>query len=214
MNGKIYILSMSIVISTATPAHAGMFKKCMAWLESLENPPAAPAPLLPSRNEDYKKYMRERAKNPHVLPPTALVEYNTTPQALTSSFFYWWYPGNAYGYLMVPKNKKLAAHLLMGGTVADYLLPTEEQKAMEAAALAKHPVARAPDEVEASDRNEPSPRGSADFTPDDEEQFDTSPTKDVQGTQGPRGPSPSEVGASFTDSGITDSGPPVDGETP
>src|SRR6476661_6631137 len=104
VNNKIYILiSLSFLISTSQ-AIAGIKEDCMNLISSLQEPDKPPTPIHPSQNADYQKYLKARARNPRILPPTAMLENDTTAEELKYSFFFWWYPGNVFERLMVPKH--------------------------------------------------------------------------------------------------------------
>lgn len=115
MSNKIYtwilVLSLNVPLAEATP-----LVNCLRWLqpsrESVET--QDDNSLAPHQTLEYINFRRERARNPYALPKTAKRTVSTSPDLLTTSFFYWWYPGNVYAALMVPENRELAEKMLAG----------------------------------------------------------------------------------------------------
>lgn len=176
---------------------------CAELISSLEKPRKVPTPVHPSENKDYQNYLRGRARNPRVIPPAAMLEKNTPDDDLKFSFFFWWYPGNVFGKLMLPGNEALAAHLLAGGKLSDHLVPTAKQLEAEAEARAEQPIL-------AEEKPAEKPAGAAPPAPPGdvhEEHLETSPTKHADHAAPAATSDPS---AGFT----TDSGPGPSNGTP
>jgi hypothetical protein len=208
LSHKIYILFLSAFIFSASPAFAkGVVEKCVDWLKTIEKPAPLPRPVKPSENKDYRRYLRALARNPGTLPPAAPFTNDVSAEDLKFSFFFWWYPGNVFGSLMVPRNEELAAHLLAGERIAEQMVPTAEERAAEAATRAEQPIL-------AEESREPAAKPGAKppaIHDPHEEHLETSPTKDAHAAQPAAAPAPSQAAA---DHSFTDSGPPPSSGTP
>lgn len=146
-------------------------KACARWLE----PQKTPAPILPSKSPDYLEFQQRLSEDPSALPPAAPFSKEATPAELKFSFYFWWYPGNVFGPLMVPHHRALTQHLLTGGKMADHLIPSAEERAIEAAHRAEHPVM----EIQIATKSPAGAQALPSSAPESvSDPLDTSPTKE------------------------------------
>lgn len=177
LNHKFYSLCVIASLFSAGFTHADLSetvaKACARWLE----PDKPNAPIAPSESPEYLEYQNFRAHHPSALPPAAPFSNRATPAELKFSFYFWWYPGNVFGPLMVPQHRSLALHLVKGGKLADHLIPTPEERAEEAARRERNPILETPPPVPLNaEPSIPTSRSAlADSLPDP---LDTSPTKE------------------------------------
>lgn len=212
LSKNIYIaIPLLFLVSTSQAnIHATTVENCVTWLKRLEAPPAAPQAVHPSATKEYLKYKRARAADPNMKPLTLTFDSEPPESELRESIYLWWYPGNIFNALMIPKNKEFADHILRGGEVPPDLVPTDAERMEEARNRAEQPLIAEPrknrDEVELARTG----RGRIPLRFDEmyDERLETSPTK----YDGPLGLAHADMGAPAAGdpaSGhVSDAGPP------
>ncbi len=142
LSKKIYttFLMLFLVSTSEANTHATTVDACLKWLQAFDGTSSGPEPVQPSANKEYQKFMRARAANPNLKPLTLTFEREPSETDLRENFFLWWYPGNVFGPLMVPKFEELAAHILAGGEIEPGMVPTAADLATEARTRAEQPI--------------------------------------------------------------------------
>jgi hypothetical protein len=75
-------------------ADAGIFRSCVRRLMGM------PPTISEKARQEYRIFIRARAKDPTILPPAKKATRDTTAEEMLLGFQFWWMPGNAWYNLM------------------------------------------------------------------------------------------------------------------